>query len=173
MTAVLRTLSSSHLTGRAGRLRLLHITPAQKNPELFHDFQPTPELRGLLFLYKGISNGTGEDRTWTHLLCFTWQHTQARALLVCTPAIVAGPTEIRQNLSQHFHYEYWEREVQEKRAAGSQSNNAGNMCVGSQRALKPLLFLSSWCESTFQARWHSLSWHWVNRTLAQRTSAVI
>lgn len=57
--------------------------------------------------------------------------------------------------------------------AGSQTNNAGNMCVGSQRALKPLLFLSSCCESTFQARWHSLSWHWVNRTLAQRTSAVI
>lgn len=63
MTAVLRTLSRSLLTGRAGRLRHLQITPAQKKPELFHDFQPTPEFRGLLFLYKGISNGTGEVRT--------------------------------------------------------------------------------------------------------------
>lgn len=63
MTAVLRTLSSSLLTGRVGRLRLLQITPAQRNPELFWDFQPTPELRGLFFLYKGISSGTGEVRT--------------------------------------------------------------------------------------------------------------
>lgn len=63
ITAVLRTLSSSLLTGRAGRLRLPQITPAQKNPELFRDFQPTPGLRGLLFLYKGIISGTGEVRT--------------------------------------------------------------------------------------------------------------
>lgn len=57
--------------------------------------------------------------------------------------------------------------------AYSQSNNAGNLCVGSLRALKPLLFLSSCCESTSQPRWHPLSWHWMHRTLAQRVSAVI
>lgn len=57
--------------------------------------------------------------------------------------------------------------------ACSQSNNAGNPCMGSLGALKPLLFLSSCCECTFQPRWHPLSWHWVHRTLTQRTSAVI
>lgn len=135
MTAVLRTLSNSLLTGRAGRLRLLQITQAQKNPELFRDFQPTPKLRGPLFLHKGISNGTGEVRTWAHLLCFTWQHTQVRALQVCTPAIVPGPTEPWQNPSYCFYCEYWESEVQEKWSGLFQSNNAGNLCVG--RVWKP------------------------------------
>lgn len=36
------------------------------------------------------------------------------ALLVWTPAIMAGPTEPQQNLCQRLHCENWETKVQEK-----------------------------------------------------------
>lgn len=80
-----------HFTENAGRLGLLQITLSEKNPKLLRDCQPTPELMVLLFLYAGIIHGTREVGTWTHLLCFTWQRTKARSLLVCIPVIMETP----------------------------------------------------------------------------------